>query len=217
MRVESSRFEISAFSAAQEPRAPGPDVVFFGRSNVGKSSLINRLLGVKGLARTSSTPGRTQSVNFYRINERIWFVDLPGYGFAKVPQAVREAWQPMIEGVLERRQERLAAAIQIVDARHDPTSLDRAMRDWLHAADAPTILVATKSDKLSGNAKAKARKTLKSFAAEVSYVAAPLLVSSQTGDGIADLWRLIDGCLDEHGATHSGPQHPRPRETHGNP
>ena len=89
VKIVSARFDRSAFRAEDEPKDPGPDVVFLGRSNVGKSSLINRLLGSRGLARTSSTPGRTQSVNFYRVNEAFWFVDLPGYGFAKVPAAVR--------------------------------------------------------------------------------------------------------------------------------
>jgi len=97
LRITSTRFERAASDSSGEPQAQGPDVVFFGRSNVGKSSLINKLLGTKGLARTSSQPGRTQTVNFYRVNDALFFVDLPGYGWAKVPESVRQSWKPMVE------------------------------------------------------------------------------------------------------------------------
>jgi transcription termination factor Rho len=134
VKIESSTFVASAYKPSDEPTRPGRQIVFLGRSNVGKSSLINILLGAKKLARTSSTPGRTQSVNFYRINDTYWFVDLPGYGFAKVPLEVREAWGPMIEGFLQRRRDDIALAVLLVDARHDPTGLDRTMGQWLETA-----------------------------------------------------------------------------------
>lgn len=191
MRIDSCRFERSAFKPDQAPVDAGPDVVFFGRSNVGKSSLINRLLGVKGLARTSSTPGRTQSVNLYRVNDNLWFVDLPGYGFAKVPGHVRQEWHALIEGFLERRLKQIALGVLIVDARHDPTALDRTMHDWLVERGIPFIVVATKIDKLSGNGKAKARRTLDRLFSDTR----PLLVSAQDGSGIKELWRRLDTSL----------------------
>ena len=194
MKIESCRFERSAFKAEQAPTDAGPDVVFFGRSNVGKSSLINRLLGVKGLARTSSTPGRTQSVNLYRINERMWFVDLPGYGFAKVHEAVKRAWSGLIEGFLDRRSSRIALGILIVDARHDPTALDKTMYSWLTERELPFIVVGTKADKLSGNGKAKARRTIERTFPDNPY-GKPLLVSAQDGTGVKELWRHLDTSL----------------------
>ena len=194
MKIEAARFEVSAFQPDQEPTAPGADVVFLGRSNVGKSSLINRLLGVRGLARTSSTPGRTQSVNFYRVNERFNFVDLPGYGYAKVPERVRRAWKPMVEGTLERRLPRIVAAILVIDARHDPTALDRTMRDWVIDNAVTGLVAATKVDKLSGNARAKSKRALQKFVDE-HLSAPPVLVSSTTGQGIPELWRHLDPLL----------------------
>ena len=178
-----------------EPRAAGPDVVFLGRSNVGKSSLINRLLGVKGLARTSSRPGRTQTVNFYRVNESCWFIDLPGYGYAKVPEAVRRSWAPMVESFLERRAERIALALLIIDARHESSELDRVMRDWLEARKLSYVVAATKSDKLSGNQRALAERRLRDeFAGR--HGAGPVLVSATTGTGVREIWRHLDQALE---------------------
>ena len=118
--------------------------------------MINALLGTSKLARTSSTPGRTQSVNFYRVNESFRLVDLPGYGYAKVPESVRKTWGPMIEGALERRRDRIVLAIHVVDARHEPTRLDQVMQEWLKAREISYLVTATKADKLSGNARARA-------------------------------------------------------------
>ena len=191
MKITSSRFEIAAFRPEDEPKTPGPEVVFLGRSNVGKSSLINRLLGVKKLARTSSTPGRTQSVHFYRVNESFRFVDLPGYGYARVPAAVRKNWGPMIEGALERRCDRIALALLVIDARHDPTRLDQVMEEWLKAKKIPYAVTATKADKLSGNARAKAQRNLERRFVD-GPVVKPLLLSSETGMGIKPLWSLLD-------------------------
>jgi GTP-binding protein len=164
--------------------------VFLGRSNVGKSSLINRLLGTRGLARTSSTPGRTQSVNFYRVNEAFWFVDLPGYGFAKVPPAVQRTWRGMIEGVLERRRDRIAAGVLLVDARHAPTELDRVMRDWLEERGLFHLVAVTKADKLSGNGRAAAVK-----AAAGALGGEPILASATTGLGMKEIWKRLDQAL----------------------
>jgi GTP-binding protein len=194
LKITSSRFEVAAHRPEDEPRAPGPDVVFLGRSNVGKSSLINRLLGARGLARTSSQPGRTQSVNFYRVNERFNFVDLPGYGYAKVPAAVRRNWGPMVEGFLERRRERIALALLVVDARHEARELDRTMRDWLEAKRIPFLVAATKADKLSGNGRARAARAIGEGLAG-SAVGPPVLVSAQTGLGERAVWRHLDRAL----------------------
>ena len=161
MKIATCRFVASAFREADEPKDPGPHVAFLGRSNVGKSSWINRLLGKPGLARTSSTPGRTQSVNFYRVNDAVWFVDPPGYGYAKVPEKVRRAWGPMVEGYLERHRERIAIGILLVDARHEPTEMDLLMKTWLADRDVPHLVVATKSDKLSGNGRQKSASALR--------------------------------------------------------
>jgi GTP-binding protein len=198
LKIESCRFEVAAYGPGDEPRASGPDVVFLGRSNVGKSSLINRLLGERKLARTSSTPGRTQSVNFYRINESLNFVDLPGYGYAKVPESVRKSWGPMIEGFLTRRGERIAAAMLVVDARREPTRLDRTMRDWLVARRIPWVVAATKADKLSGNGRARAARAL-GEGLDGPALGEPVLVSAETGLGTKEIWRVLDRALAEAG------------------
>jgi len=194
MKITSSRLSRSAYRPQDEPRDAGPDVVFLGRSNVGKSSLINRLLGTKGLARTSSQPGRTQSVNFYRVNETLHFVDLPGYGYAKVPEAVRRTWGPMVEGFLRRRRERIALALLVLDARHEPTRLDGAMRDWLDAMAIPYLVAATKTDKLSGNGRSQAKRRLQEFGGP--HRRATVLVSATSGAGVREVWRHLDEALD---------------------
>jgi len=203
VKIVSCRFERAAHRAEDEPKAEGPCVVFLGRSNVGKSSLINRLLGVTNLARTSSTPGRTQSVNFYRINDAFWFVDLPGYGFAKVPEGVRRSWGPMAQGFLERRRERIAMAVLVVDARHAPTDLDLMMRDWLAAAGIPFLAAATKADKLSGNGRARALPGLLEAFSETACLP-PLLVSARTGLGIRGVWEGLDRAIEGAKARSKG-------------
>jgi GTP-binding protein len=205
VRIRSSRFVLAAFKRSDEPQTPGPDVVFLGRSNVGKSSLINRMLGVKGLARTSSQPGRTQSINFYRVNEACFFVDLPGYGYAKVPEAVRQAWKPMIEGFLEHRGERIAAAVLVVDARREPTDLDRVMQEWLKAREIPYLVVATKADTLSGNGRARAERSLAQAFDGAVLSDRPLIISARTGLGVRDLWKSLDPALAARGVRTSGP------------
>jgi GTP-binding protein len=194
VKITSCRFEVSAFRPVDEPKSVEPEILFLGRSNVGKSSLINAMLGTQKLARTSSTPGRTQSVNFYRVNESFRLVDLPGYGYAKVPESVRKTWGPMIEGALERRRDRIVLAIHVVDARHEPTRLDQVMQEWLKAREIPNIVVATKADKLSGNARARADRNLATRFPS-SPLMPPLLVSSQTSMGIRQLWKLVDRVL----------------------
>jgi GTP-binding protein len=202
LKIVSARLAVTAFRPQDEPRQPGPAAVFLGRSNVGKSSLINRLLGTRGLARTSSQPGKTQSVNFYRVNEAIHFVDLPGYGYARVPEAVRRKWGPLVEGFLGRWADRIALALVLVDARHQPTHLDRAMQGWLDERGIAHLIVATKTDKLSGNARAISRRRIRETMTAESAVAEPVMASAETGLGIREIWGHLDGALAQaRGAT----------------
>src|SRR6185503_15619920 len=128
VRIDSVRFACSVFRPEDAPESSDRDVIFVGRSNVGKSSLINRLVGKSGIARVSSTPGRTQSVNFVRVNEAFHLVDFPGYGYARVPEEIRRSWKHLVDGVLEARRRRIVLAVMVMDARHPPSDLDHAMR-----------------------------------------------------------------------------------------
>ncbi len=202
MKIDDCRFDRATAEAEDEPRPLGGDVVFLGRSNVGKSSLINGLLGVRGLARTSSTPGRTQTMNFYRVNEEHYFVDLPGYGYARAPRTVRAKWGPMVEGFLERRRDAIALAIVLVDARHAPTELDRTMLEWLVDRDIPRIVVGVKADKLSGNDLAKAEAILARALPSDEDGVAPFLVSAVTRLGMKELWRHVDEALAAYRGRH---------------
>jgi GTP-binding protein len=150
MKVTSAEFIKSAYKEADWPHDNLAEVSFLGRSNVGKSSLINSLLGVRGLARTSSTPGRTQSLNFYLINRRFRLVDLPGYGYARAPKALKAEWSEAAESYLAKR-EQLVLSIHIVDSRHEPSKQDLQLHEWLVHHQRPHLIVATKSDKLSNN------------------------------------------------------------------
>jgi GTP-binding protein len=198
LKIDDCRFERATARAEDEPRAAAGDVVFLGRSNVGKSTLINRLLGVKGLARTSNTPGRTQTVNFYRVNASHFFVDLPGYGYARAPKSVREQWGPMVEGFLGRRREDIALAIVLVDVRHAPSELDATMLQWLVEQDIPRIVVGVKADKLSGNERPGAERALRAAFPTASGGTAPFVVSAVSGLGIKELWREVDAALAAH-------------------
>jgi GTP-binding protein len=198
MRITDCRFERSTVLPADEPKPSAGDVVFLGRSNVGKSTLINRLLGVQGLARTSSTPGRTQTVNFYRVNDRHYFVDLPGYGYARAPAAVRDTWGGMVEGFLTRRRTAIAAAIVLVDARRGVGELDRVMLGWLVDREIPVLVAGVKADKLSGNVRTKAERDLVAALPVEDGGVPPLLVSAVTGLGIPALWKEIDAALAAH-------------------
>jgi len=150
VKISSARFIKSATRPDDFPRVQRPEIAFCGRSNVGKSSLLNSLTNFRGLARTSSSPGRTQTINFFVINESIYFVDLPGYGYAKVSKTVRESWGPMIEHYLKNR-EQLSLAVMIVDSRMDPTESDVMMKQWLDRCRIPNTVVLTKTDKISNN------------------------------------------------------------------
>ena len=185
-----SRFLRGATEVAQFP-APGlPEIAFLGRSNVGKSSLLNSLLQRKGLARTSNTPGRTQSINYFLVNDRFYFVDLPGYGFAKVSKSMRADWGKMAEEYLEDREE-LVLSIQLVDSRHEPSVLDRQLHEWLVYNEKPHIVAATKSDKLSKNQLLKQVKLIEKTLEGCKV----LPFSSETGGGRDAIWSEIEAAL----------------------
>ena len=186
MKVTSATFVKSATSPEHYPRDGRPEIAFMGRSNVGKSSLINSLLGVRGLARTSSTPGRTQLINFFAINDAFDFVDLPGYGYARVPREVKKLWGPMVEKYLATRPN-LVLSILITDSRREPTELDLLMKGWLEARGKPFIIVATKADKLSSN---QLRASL-SRASAVLGSNELVAYSAVTGSGAPRIWKEI--------------------------
>jgi GTP-binding protein len=190
MKITSAEFLKSSFQPRDWPGGELPEIAFMGRSNVGKSSLINSLLAVRGLARTSSTPGRTQSLNFFLINKRFRFVDLPGFGYARVPKAIQASWGEMVSSYLAKR-EQLVLSIQIVDSRHEPTKLDLQLHEWLEHSGKPRLIVATKSDKLSNNElKESVGRVKRVFSKErvVTY-------SAKTGRGVSEVWQAIESAL----------------------
>jgi GTP-binding protein len=148
LKIASAQLLLSAAHPSQFPQSGLVEIAFAGRSNVGKSSLINNLLRRPGLARTSSTPGRTQQINFFTVNCKFLFVDLPGYGYARVPQAVQATWMKLLRSYLEGR-EPLAQVLLIVDSRLGPTPLDLEMLEWLQFKRLPYSVISTKADKLS--------------------------------------------------------------------
>lgn len=198
MKITSAEFLKSSFQVADWPIEQLPEIAFMGRSNVGKSSLINSLLSVRGLARTSSTPGRTQSLNFFLVNRRFRFVDLPGFGYARVPKAIKASWGEMVSSYLAKR-EQLVLSIHIVDSRHEPTTLDLQLHEWLEHSARPRLIVATKSDKLSNNELKQSLGRVKRVFSEDRVVA----FSARTGRGGNEVWQTIENAL-------AGFNHPHP-------
>lgn len=194
MKIKNSQFVISAVAKSQYPDDQLPEFAFAGRSNVGKSSLINMLLNRKGLAKTSSTPGKTQLVNFYDIDGLFRFVDLPGYGFAKVSKAQKEGWGNIIDTYLNTRQN-LLEVFQLVDIRHSPTREDKDMYAWIKSAGFNGIVIATKSDKLNRNQAAQQIKLIrKELGMEKDDVI--IQVSSQNRDGKYEFWDTINALFE---------------------
>ncbi|MCA1960430.1 MAG: ribosome biogenesis GTP-binding protein YihA/YsxC [Desulfomonile sp.] len=192
MQVFSAEFIGAAENKRSYPKGGRAEIAFAGRSNVGKSSMINTLLGRRTLVRTSKTPGHTQKLNFFLINDRFVFVDLPGYGYAKAPEAVRKKWRPMVEEYLRNRVE-LAGVVVIIDVRHGPTDLDRQLIAYLAAHRIPTIIAATKVDKLSRSG-ITARLSLieEGLGNSLSIV----LFSAATGEGKKELWKEIKSLIE---------------------
>jgi GTP-binding protein len=188
MIVKQTEFIKSATKPAHYPEETLPEIAFAGRSNVGKSSLINVLVNRKNLVRTSNTPGRTQLINFFRINNRFTFVDLPGYGFAKVPLAVKKEWGPMMETYLSRR-ENLRGVVLILDIRRIPSDEDLQMLQWLRARGIPPLIVVTKCDKLSKNQRARQVAVI---GREIGMDAGELLLfSALSREGLEPIWARI--------------------------
>lgn len=192
MDVKYTEFMKSATAPAHYPESDLPEVAFAGRSNVGKSSLINTLVNRKNLVRTSRTPGRTQLVNFFSVNGQFVLTDLPGYGFASAPLAVKREWGPMIETYLERR-ENLRCVVLILDVRRTPSREDLLMFHWLSTYSIPTIPVINKCDKVSRNERARQSaviaRTLEVPASEFVFF------SALTREGKEDLWDRLEMLL----------------------
>ena len=191
MKVVTTEFLKSAFTEADWPRDAKPEIAFLGRSNVGKSSLINSLLSTRGLARTSSTPGRTQSLNFFEINNQLRFVDFPGFGYARVPREIKSSWSEMATTFLAKRRQ-LVLSIHIVDSRHEPTKQDLQLHEWLEQSGKPQLIVATKSDKLSHN---ELRRNLQHIA-RVLDTDSVMAYSAKSGRGREELWRAIRSVIE---------------------
>ncbi|MFA8439457.1 ribosome biogenesis GTP-binding protein YihA/YsxC [Pueribacillus sp. YX66] len=189
MKVTKADFVISAVKPSQYPELNVPEIALAGRSNVGKSSFINKMINRKNLARTSQKPGKTQTLNFYFINEQFFFVDVPGYGYAKVSKAEREDWGIMIETYFLNR-EQLRGALLVIDIRHEPTNDDVAMYDWFKFYEIPVIIIATKADKIS---KGKREKQLKQICHTLRIDSNDPLIafSAETGEGKEHVWQAI--------------------------
>ena len=193
MIIKSAEFVTSAVKPSQYPAEALPEFAFAGRSNVGKSSLINTLVNRKNLVKTSSTPGRTQLINFFKINDILAFVDLPGYGYARVPAAVKKKWGPMIETYLSGRRT-LKAVVVILDIRRTPRQEEQNLIDWLKHHSIASIPVLTKADKLSKTKQEKQRAAVAdALAMDRSDL---ILFSAKSRLGKEDLWQAIEKLLD---------------------
>ncbi|MDF2790226.1 GTP-binding protein [Neobacillus niacini] len=193
MKVVSSDIVISAVRPEQYPETDLPEFALAGRSNVGKSSFINKMLNRKGLARISSKPGKTQTLNFYLINEILHFVDVPGYGYAKVSKSERAAWGRMIETYFTSR-EQLKAAVLIVDLRHPPTQDDVMMYDFLKHYGIPCVIIATKADKIPRGKWQKHLKVTKETL-DLDENDQIVLFSSETGEGKDKAWSILQSYM----------------------
>jgi GTP-binding protein len=189
MKVINPEFVLSAFSFKDFPGHDLAEFAFVGRSNVGKSSLINKLINRKKLARTSSQPGRTQSINFYNIDDKFFLVDLPGYGFARVPIKVKDDWGKLINEYLENR-DNLKGVIHLLDARHIPTRDDRIMLEWLKKVSLPILIVVTKVDKISRAKRKDAEYKIKNFL-ELDNAEKMVFFSAKTGEGKDEIGKFI--------------------------
>lgn len=193
MKIIKAEFVISAVSPKQYPLTAQPEIALAGRSNVGKSSLINKFLNRKALARTSSQPGKTQTLNFYQINEAWYFVDLPGYGYAKVSKAQQGRWAVFIEQYLSSRPQ-LAGIIQLVDIRHPPTADDLVMAEWIMNSGLPQLVVATKADKISKSRWPARRDAIKKGLG-LGESSELIVFSSETGVGLTELTSWVEALI----------------------
>ena len=192
MKIHSAEFLLSASTTRQFPAATLPEIAFAGRSNVGKSTLINSLLNRKKLVKTSATPGKTQLINFFKVNDQFYFVDLPGYGYAKVPESVRRKWQNLVEAYLSER-ETLRNVVLIIDCRHNPTVQDRQLLDWLEYYQRPSLIVASKIDKLK---RGQVQKHLQKIKHDLSIESVPLGHSSMQYGRREEIWKKLVPCIE---------------------
>lgn len=190
MVIKQAELDIVCGVTSRLPDTGMPEVAFAGKSNVGKSSLINGLMNRKSLARTSGQPGKTQTINFYRINGEMYLVDLPGYGYARVSQAEKEKWGKMIEKYLHTSKN-LKAVFLLIDIRHEPSANDRQMYDWILHNGYDPIIIATKLDKLKRSQVQKHLKMIKE-GLQVKKGTPVIPYSAETKQGREEIWELID-------------------------
>lgn len=193
MQIKKADFVSSFVDMKSLPEDKLPEIALVGRSNVGKSSLINKVVNRKNLAKSSSTPGKTRMLNYYIINGAWYMVDLPGYGFAKVSKAEKEKWGKMIERYLSSR-EPLRGVIQLVDIRHAPSENDILMKEWLTHYELPILLVATKADKVSRNERQKSLAVIRR-SLNLSPDQKPIVFSAQTGEGVEEVKAALEEIL----------------------
>ncbi|MDR5658667.1 ribosome biogenesis GTP-binding protein YihA/YsxC [Serpentinicella sp. ANB-PHB4] len=196
MKIKTSDIVISAVAPAQYPEDELPEIAMVGRSNVGKSSTINTILGRRNLARVSQNPGKTRTINFYIINKEFYLVDLPGYGYARVSKSERASWGKMMETYLAGRPN-LQEVLLLVDIRHDPTADDKLMYEWIRHYGYGRIVVATKSDKISKNQQQKSIKNIRQKL-QMASDAKVVPISSLKKLGIDDLWKAIEKQFEEN-------------------
>lgn len=192
MIIKSAELETVCGPTSKLPSNAMPEIAFAGKSNVGKSSLINALLNRKALARTSSQPGKTQTINFYNINKSFYFVDLPGYGYAKVSMAEQTKWGEMIEKYLNTSKQ-LKVIFLLIDIRHEVKANDKQMYDWIIANNFQPIVIATKADKIKRSQLAKQLKLIKTGLGMVNSDI--LSFSSETKQGFEDVWKIIESYI----------------------
>ncbi|EPD00882.1 GTP-binding protein YsxC, partial [Lacticaseibacillus paracasei subsp. paracasei CNCM I-4648] len=190
MDVHDVKLTISAVAAAQYPEDGHPEIAFLGRSNVGKSSLINKLIQRKAMARTSGVPGKTQTLNFYDLDSRLFFVDVPGYGYAKVSKTARAKFAAMIETYLTTRQP-LRGVVLLVDSRHEPTADDISMYQYLKYYQLRTLVVATKIDKTPKSKRLHVSKQIKQRL-DLNQTDDVILFSATTGEGYEAVWSWLE-------------------------
>jgi len=196
MKITKAEFTVSAVSPKQYPGLVQPEIALAGRSNVGKSSLINRFLNRKNLAKTSSRPGKTQTLNFYHVNEQWFFVDLPGYGYARVSKAEQVNWAKFINEYLLQR-EQLAGIIQLVDIRHEPTNDDVTMAEWIVHSGLPFLVVATKADKI-GKSRWGPQKELIRKKLNLNREAEIVVFSAETSVGLQELHDWVEWLIGQN-------------------
>jgi GTP-binding protein len=193
--LDQATFVIGAAQWDQLPADGRPEIAFVGRSNVGKSSLLNALLGRKNLAYTSKTPGKTQQLNYFRIDDRFYAVDLPGYGYAKAPASARAEWAQLQERYLAERAP-LRGVVQLIDSRHSPMDSDVALIERLDQVGVPHLLALTKADKLSGNGRAQAERQAEDCLSDLGLERPVILTSAETNRGVGALRRWIQEQLE---------------------